>query len=168
VLSVCQTGLGKEIKGEGLVGLTRGFMYAGRPRVIVSLWSVDDVATSEMMADFYRGLLQTSAGRHPITGPRSGCKANAVNTKAERQINRRSASLRAHQGDPLNSRTGRLPLPPVADQHKWRPIEWRAVFLSRDHCQLSIPHRAGGRGTCGRGDRRSQQALVEIGHQVRG
>lgn len=58
VLSACQTGLGKEIKGEGLVGLTRGFMYAGAPRVIVSLWSVDDKATSEMMALLYKGLLQ--------------------------------------------------------------------------------------------------------------
>lgn len=58
VLSACQTGLGKEVKGEGLVGLTRGFMYAGAPRVIVSLWSVDDRATSEMMARLYKGLLE--------------------------------------------------------------------------------------------------------------
>ncbi|HEX8071563.1 MAG TPA: CHAT domain-containing protein [Pyrinomonadaceae bacterium] len=57
VLSACQTGLGKEIRGEGLVGLTRGFMYAGAPRVVVSLWSVSDAATAELMARFYRGLL---------------------------------------------------------------------------------------------------------------
>ena len=57
VLSACQTGLGKEIKGEGLVGLTRGFMYAGAPRVVVSLWSVNDVATAELMTRFYRGML---------------------------------------------------------------------------------------------------------------
>ncbi|HEU0175852.1 MAG TPA: CHAT domain-containing protein, partial [Blastocatellia bacterium] len=49
VLSACQTGLGKEIKGEGLIGLTRGFMYAGAPRVVASLWKVDDRATSELM-----------------------------------------------------------------------------------------------------------------------
>src|ERR1039457_5332330 len=42
VLSSCETGLGKEIDGEGLVGLTRGFMYAGAQRVIASLWKVDD------------------------------------------------------------------------------------------------------------------------------
>ena len=53
VLSACQTALGKEIKGEGLVGLTRGFMYAGAPRVVASLWQVSDVATAELMKKFY-------------------------------------------------------------------------------------------------------------------
>jgi CHAT domain-containing protein/Tfp pilus assembly protein PilF len=59
VLSACETGLGKEISGEGLVGLTRGFMYAGASRVVASLWKVDDVATSELMAEFYKGMLQS-------------------------------------------------------------------------------------------------------------
>jgi CHAT domain-containing protein len=58
VLSACQTALGKEVKGEGLVGLTRGFMYAGAPRVIASLWQVDDVATAELMSQFYQGILK--------------------------------------------------------------------------------------------------------------
>ena len=58
VLSACQTGLGKEIRGEGIVGLTRGFMYAGAARVIVSLWSVNDKATEELMAVFYQKLLR--------------------------------------------------------------------------------------------------------------
>ncbi|MBD2296232.1 tetratricopeptide repeat protein [Anabaena sphaerica FACHB-251] len=58
VLSACQTGLGQEIKGEGLVGLTRGFMYAGSPRVVVSLWSVDDEATSLLMQKFYQKMLK--------------------------------------------------------------------------------------------------------------
>jgi CHAT domain-containing protein len=58
VLSACQTGLGKEIKGEGLVGLTRGFMYAGARRVVVSLWNVNDKATAELMQRFYRGILK--------------------------------------------------------------------------------------------------------------
>ncbi|HEX8772717.1 MAG TPA: CHAT domain-containing protein [Pyrinomonadaceae bacterium] len=57
VLSACRTGLGKEIRGEGLVGLTRGFMYAGTPRVVVSLWNVNDAATAELMTRFYRGML---------------------------------------------------------------------------------------------------------------
>lgn len=58
VLSACQTGLGKEIRGEGLVGLTRGFMYAGAARVVVSLWSVNDKATSDLMARFYEKMLK--------------------------------------------------------------------------------------------------------------
>ncbi|HSB11373.1 MAG TPA: tetratricopeptide repeat protein [Blastocatellia bacterium] len=57
VLSACQTGLGKVIRGEGVVGLTRGFMYAGAARVAVSLWSVDDEATSSLMARFYSRML---------------------------------------------------------------------------------------------------------------
>ena len=58
VLSACQTGLGKEVKGEGLIGLTRGFMYAGAARVVASLWKVDDEATAELMKRFYRRMLQ--------------------------------------------------------------------------------------------------------------
>src|SRR5205085_3971099 len=58
VLSACQTGLGKEVKGEGLVGLTRGFMYAGAARVMASLWKVDDAATAELMGRMYTKLLK--------------------------------------------------------------------------------------------------------------
>jgi CHAT domain-containing protein len=54
VLSGCRTGLGKEIKGEGVVGMTRAFMYAGAKRVTVSLWDINDEATSELMSHFYR------------------------------------------------------------------------------------------------------------------
>jgi len=58
MLSACQTGLGKEIRGEGLVGLTRGFMYAGAARVGTSLWKVDDAATAELMSHFYQAVLR--------------------------------------------------------------------------------------------------------------
>ena len=57
VLSGCRTGLGKEIRGEGLVGLTRGFMYAGARRVVVSLWDISDEASAELMTQFYTGIL---------------------------------------------------------------------------------------------------------------
>jgi CHAT domain-containing protein len=58
VLSACQTGLGKEVNGEGLVGLTRGLMYAGAERVAVSLWNVNDKGTSVLMQEFYKEMLQ--------------------------------------------------------------------------------------------------------------
>jgi CHAT domain-containing protein/lipopolysaccharide biosynthesis regulator YciM len=57
VLSACQTALGKEIRGEGLIGLTRGFMYAGSPRVIASLWQIDDRASAEFMKRFYGAMI---------------------------------------------------------------------------------------------------------------
>lgn len=68
VLSGCRTGLGKEVKGEGLYGMTRGFMYAGSKRVLVSLWDIQDQATARLMSDFYRGLL----------GPKRGSAAAAL------------------------------------------------------------------------------------------
>lgn len=57
VLSGCRTGLGQEIQGEGLIGLTQAFLYAGASRVMVSLWNVQDQSTSVLMADVYRGML---------------------------------------------------------------------------------------------------------------
>jgi len=58
VLSGCETGLGQEVDGEGLIGLVRGFMYAGATRVMASLWSVDDEVTAQLMGHFYQGLEQ--------------------------------------------------------------------------------------------------------------
>jgi len=62
MLSACETGLGKEKRGEGVIGLTRAFMYAGAPTVGVSLWSVADKSTADLMTDFYRRLLSTGEG----------------------------------------------------------------------------------------------------------
>ena len=69
VLSACQTALGKDVKGEGLVSLTRGFMYAGAPRVVASLWNVRDDATSELMKRFYTRMLK--GGRTPAAALRA-------------------------------------------------------------------------------------------------
>lgn len=58
VLSACRTGIGREVRGEGLIGLTRGFMYAGASKVVASLWKVDDEATAALMKSFYRHMLK--------------------------------------------------------------------------------------------------------------
>ncbi|MGA9770634.1 MAG: CHAT domain-containing tetratricopeptide repeat protein [Blastocatellia bacterium] len=69
VLSACRTALGTEVRGEGLVGLTRGFMYAGAARVVASLWKVYDAATAELMTSFYRGVLKD--GKRPVEALRA-------------------------------------------------------------------------------------------------
>lgn len=69
VLSACETGLGKDVKGEGLVGLTRGFIYAGAKRVTVSLWSVNDTATSSLMTKYYQQMLDK--GVNPVAALRA-------------------------------------------------------------------------------------------------
>jgi CHAT domain-containing protein len=66
MLSACETGLGKEKRGEGVMGLTRAFMYAGAPTVGVSLWSVADKSTAHLMTDFYKRLLSSGAA---VTAP---------------------------------------------------------------------------------------------------
>src|SRR5262249_33726497 len=69
VLSACQTALGKDIKGEGLVGLTHSFMSAGSKSVVASLWKIDDRATAVLMANFYQAMLQQ--GMSPAAALRS-------------------------------------------------------------------------------------------------
>jgi CHAT domain-containing protein len=73
VLSACNTALGQEIRGEGLVGLTRGFQYAGARAVLVSLWEVDDEATAELMRLFYREMLEH--GQSPAAALRTAQEA---------------------------------------------------------------------------------------------
>jgi CHAT domain-containing protein len=76
MLSACETGLGKEKRGEGVIGLTRAFMYAGAPTVGVSLWSVSDNSTAQLMTDFYKRLL-TGQGMAPSTAMR-GAQQNMI------------------------------------------------------------------------------------------
>jgi len=67
-LSACRTALGRDYKGEGLVGFARGFMYAGAPRVVGSLWESDDKAGAELMVRFYRKMLKD--GQRPAAALR--------------------------------------------------------------------------------------------------
>jgi CHAT domain-containing protein len=73
MLSACETGLGKEKRGEGVIGLTRAFMYAGAPTVGVSLWSVADKSTADLMTDFYKRLLAT-----PDASPSASLRAAQI------------------------------------------------------------------------------------------
>ena len=82
VLSGCETALGRAIHGEGLVGLSYGFLVAGARTVVASLWQVPDTATAVLMGEFYRQLLtehrspsialQSGAGSRPLTAPLGG------------------------------------------------------------------------------------------------
>lgn len=78
VLSACNTGRGRQIRGEGIVGLTRGFMYAGADRVVVSFWAVDDAGTAELMDRFYRQMLEN---RHPPIAALREAQLELINTQ---------------------------------------------------------------------------------------
>lgn len=75
-LSGCRTGLGREVRGEGVFGLTRGFMYAGARRVLVSLWDVPDEATAQLMSRFYQEFL--GPRRAPATAALRAAQVRAL------------------------------------------------------------------------------------------
>ncbi|HEY0077224.1 MAG TPA: CHAT domain-containing protein [Pyrinomonadaceae bacterium] len=80
MLSACETGLGRERRGEGVIGLTRAFMYAGAPTVGVSLWSVADRSTADLMTDFYSRLL-LKEGTSPVAAMRAARQSMIANRK---------------------------------------------------------------------------------------
>ncbi len=67
ILSACETGLGKISKGEGVIGLSRAFLYAGTKNIIVSLWQVSDASTNLLMQNFYANYLKTNANTDEIS-----------------------------------------------------------------------------------------------------
>jgi CHAT domain-containing protein/tetratricopeptide (TPR) repeat protein len=79
-LSGCRTGLGEEVRGEGLVGLTHAFMYAGASRVVATLWKVDDAASAELMVRFYRGM----TGARPLA-PAAALRAAQGSLRAQKR-----------------------------------------------------------------------------------
>lgn len=114
VLSACQTGLGKEIKGEGLVGLAHGFMAAGSKSVVASLWKVDDRATAALMADFYEAMLDK--GMTPAAALRSA-KLKMMQEKTWRAPYYWAGFVL--QGEYAN--------PIAVNRHPW--LQWRYVIL---------------------------------------
>ena len=141
VLSACQTALGKELRGEGLLGLARSFMYAGSPRVIASLWRVSDSATTELMSSFYRALLvnHIPAGEalrlaklrlmrdplhsRPTIGRDSRSKATGANAPSPETLNGRP-SVRPRAIPPSSGQAkeaGRL------RRGRWSPSRFRAA-----------------------------------------
>lgn len=78
VLSACQSALGREVRGEGMMGMTRGFFYAGAERVLVSLWNVNDRVSAELMRRFYHGIL--AEGLSPAAALRKA--QNAIRSQA--------------------------------------------------------------------------------------
>jgi len=88
VLSACRSGLGELLRGEGLVGMTRAFLYAGARSVVVSLWNVGDRSTADFMRSFYRGL---EAGHSPATSLRQAKLDFLGAERADRQWVRRWA-----------------------------------------------------------------------------
>ncbi len=74
-LSACETGLSRVAPGDELVGLVRGFLLAGAPNVLATLWTVDDASTAALMAAFYAGLC---AGARPAAALRAAQSAAAI------------------------------------------------------------------------------------------
>lgn len=110
VLSACRTGLGKDVRGEGLIGLTRGFMYAGAPRVVVSLWRVHDQATADLMAGLYSHMF--SGG-----GSRPGARHRHPTAVRDEQPASTASALRSAQLEMLKI-------------HRWRsPYYWAGFTL---------------------------------------
>ena len=116
VLSACQTALGKEIKGEGLVGLAHGFMAAGSKSVVASLWKVDDRATAVLMADFYESMLQK--GMPPAAALRSA--------KLKMMRNKQWSAPYYWAGFELQ---GEYANPIVVDHHPWLRPRFVLLFL---------------------------------------
>jgi CHAT domain-containing protein len=111
VLSACRTGLGHNVNGEGILGITRGFMYAGSRSVIASLWKVNDEATAELMGRFYYEMF------------RKGLPPSAALRDAKEQMWRQERWRSPYfwaafemQGE------GAQPLPAVADVHDRAPL----------------------------------------------
>jgi CHAT domain-containing protein len=83
VLSACDSALGREVAGEGLLGLTRAFQYAGARSVVASLWQVPDAATADLMVAFHRHLRQGRSQGEALAAAQAELAAGAAGPEAE-------------------------------------------------------------------------------------
>jgi CHAT domain-containing protein len=81
VLSACETGLGKISKGEGIIGLSRAFLFSGASNLIVSLWKVSDFSTSELMIEFYKNILGKKDVNHSYSSDLRSAKLKLIGNK---------------------------------------------------------------------------------------
>jgi hypothetical protein len=139
VLSACQTGLGKEAGGEGLLGFAQAFLQKGARSVVLSRWKVDDTATALLMVRFYENLL----GKR--TGLKQGMKRAAALVEAKKwlaglkreqagQLAQRLASgvLRGTEKEARPLVKGKLALLPEGERPFAHPYFWAAFFLLGD------------------------------------
>ena len=96
VMSACETGKGKIYKTEGIVGLTRAFMFAGAPRVIASLWKVDDEATQALMIKFYELWNPRASREDPEQGPKGRVEGSKKGLGAAAALKKAQAYIRGH------------------------------------------------------------------------
>jgi CHAT domain-containing protein len=125
VLSACRTAAGEEIKGEGLIGLTRGFLYAGASRVVATLWEIDDRTTTAVMKRFYEGLL--GRGERPAAALRAAQIATWKTKGWEAPYYWGAFTFQGEwrwmQGETLPGANGHLPdRPSTAYWPRWDPI----------------------------------------------
>ncbi len=95
-LSACETGLGREIAGEGILGLTRAFHYAGARSVVASLWKVADWSTSELMVRFYRSLRAGQSTAEALSAAQRSLLREPIRVRSEGEADRRDASHPYH------------------------------------------------------------------------
>jgi CHAT domain-containing protein len=123
VLSACETGLGKEVSGEGVLGLQRAFQLAGARSVIASLWQVPDDPTQMLMERFYRNLLDGKMSK--LESLRQAqlwlLREGSRNPEVIRGIVNRNRGM---------VRRARLPIPEQED--RLPPFYWAAFVLSGD------------------------------------
>lgn len=116
VLSACETGLGKEMGGEGMIGLTRAFQYAGAKTVLSSLWSVSDKSTGVLMEEFYKSLKSGRSKAESIRQAQLYLLNNKVKSKSgetEKDVSKRGNS-------------------PFANHNFTHPFYWAPFILNGD------------------------------------